>query len=42
MSSRGEWDVAAVTSGGQRGIVRHGEDGRLPLTCEGIETRDPG
>ena len=38
--------MAAVTSGGQGGVMqggvmRHREDGRLPFTCEGIETRDP-
>ena len=41
VSFHGEGDVAVVTSGEQGGIVRHGEDGRLPFTYDGIETRDP-
>ena len=41
VSSHGEGDVAVVTSGEQGGIVRHGEDGRLPFAYDGIETRDP-
>ena len=41
VSSHGEGYVAALTSR-RRGVVRHIEDGRLPLTCDGIDTRDLG